>query len=95
MLGFEDEQEVSQFCQHYGFRVSESEVMLDRADYIEPETAWSPRRSINIIESKLLVTVGEVGVTNYTSIKPISPFWLFHHGFVLHMSDCVSVFPSL
>ncbi|KAH3816579.1 hypothetical protein DPMN_118097 [Dreissena polymorpha] len=59
MLGFEDEQEVSQFCQHYGFRVSESEVMLDRADYIEPETAWSPRRSINIIESKLLVTVGE------------------------------------
>ncbi|XP_052780533.1 germinal-center associated nuclear protein-like [Mya arenaria] len=58
MLAFEDEDEAATFCQHYGFQVTGTDVILDRSEYIDPESAWPPRRS-RLIELKCTVTPGE------------------------------------
>ena len=60
LLGFENEHEASDFCEHYGFMTEDGDVILDRNDYLEPEAAWLPRRSVQLIESKRMVSVGEV-----------------------------------
>ena len=60
LLGFENEQEASDFCQHYGFTVVDSDVILDRSEYLEPDAAWLPQRSVHLIESKRMISVGEV-----------------------------------
>ncbi|KAL4226945.1 Germinal-center associated nuclear protein [Mactra antiquata] len=78
LLGFENESEASEFCEHYGFHVTDNEVVLDRSEYIEPETAWSPRRSVSLIESRLMVTVGELmngrNFDGESILKPVSSF---------------------
>ena len=60
LLSFEDESEALEFCEYYGFNILDGEAILDRAEYIEPETAWPARRSRSLIESKLMLSVGEV-----------------------------------
>ena len=60
LLGFESEQEASDFAEHYGFIVEDACVILDKNDYVEPDTAWLARRSVHLIESKRMVSVGEV-----------------------------------
>ena len=60
LLGFENEQEASDFCQHYGFTVVDGDVILDRSEYLEPDAAWLPQRSVHLIESKRMISVGEV-----------------------------------
>ena len=62
MLAFEDEDEASQFCQYYSLQVTDTEVLLDRSAYLEPESAMATKRSINLIESRLRTTVGEVSI---------------------------------
>lgn len=61
ILCFESESEASDFCQHFGFLVTNcGELVLDKTKYIEPETAWAPRRAVNLIESRLKSSVGEL-----------------------------------
>ncbi|KAL3853116.1 hypothetical protein ACJMK2_016691 [Sinanodonta woodiana] len=63
VLAFELEEEARQFCHHYGFSVQsgpDGDVILDKNAYIEPETTWAPYRSVKLIESRLMVSPGEV-----------------------------------
>lgn len=59
-LGFESITQAAAFCRHYGFIVENSDVLLDRASFVEPETAPEPQRSITLVESKCMWTIGEV-----------------------------------
>ena len=59
-LGFEDKAEAAQFCDFYGLQANDSFVVIDKASYMDPEEKWPPRRSPNLIESKRMVSIGEV-----------------------------------
>ncbi|XP_045166422.2 germinal-center associated nuclear protein-like isoform X2 [Mercenaria mercenaria] len=78
LLGFESDSEATDFSQHYGFNVNDGEMVLDKAEYIEPDTAWLPVRSVSLIESKLMVSPGEFinGGTfrETTHLSPVSSF---------------------
>lgn len=63
-LGFESKIEARYFCKFHGLNVTEEFVVLDRTSYVEPEESWLPRRSQNIIESKLSSRISEVSITN-------------------------------
>ena len=62
-LAFETEDEASDFCQHYCLRVTEGQVAMDKA--VTPEVVFPRCRAVNLIESKLQVSVGEVGVVGW------------------------------
>ncbi|KAK3581304.1 hypothetical protein CHS0354_033043 [Potamilus streckersoni] len=81
VLAFELEEEARQFCHHYGFSVQsgpDGDVILDKNAYIEPETTWTPYRSVKLIESRLMVSPGEVmygeGFPSFTLHPPASSF---------------------
>lgn len=61
-MGFESITQAAAFCRHYGFIVENSDVLLDRASFVEPETAPEPQRSITLVESKCMWTIGEVSM---------------------------------
>ncbi|XP_076100154.1 germinal-center associated nuclear protein-like isoform X3 [Mytilus galloprovincialis] len=69
-LGFESKIEARYFCKFHGLNVTEEFVVLDRTSYVEPEESWLPRRSQNIIESKLSSRIGEV--MNGEPLLPLS-----------------------
>ncbi|XP_048239016.1 germinal-center associated nuclear protein-like isoform X4 [Haliotis rufescens] len=60
ILSFDDVNEAAAFCSFYGLRVADSAVVLDKNSLMVPESAYSPRRAITLIESKRMVPVGEV-----------------------------------
>ncbi|CAC5393662.1 unnamed protein product [Mytilus coruscus] len=70
-LGFDSKIEARYFCKFHGLNVTEEIVVLDRTSYVEPEESWLPRRSQNIIESKLRCSIGEV-----MNGEPLLPFSL-------------------
>lgn len=59
-LGFESIFEAKAFCEHYGLTVNGDCVTLDKSAYIEPEASWTAFRAEQLIESKRIISVGEV-----------------------------------
>ncbi|KAL5015301.1 hypothetical protein ScPMuIL_009571 [Solemya velum] len=59
VLSFETRNESRLFCCHFGLSASEDEVKLLRGALIEPEEKWPPRRAVDLVESKRMVSVGE------------------------------------
>ena len=60
LLSFESGEEAREFCAYYGLRAQGSDLVLDRAAYVEPETSIPSWRAISLVESKRLVSVGQV-----------------------------------
>ncbi len=60
ILAFDGEQEAENFCQHHGIRVEAGHVVMDKSRFIQPESAFGITRAINIVESKMVGSVGEV-----------------------------------
>lgn len=61
LLKFESVEMAQNFLEHYGLRVGEGCVLLEKGAYINPEAKFPPQRATMLIESKLTTTVGEVG----------------------------------
>eukprot|EP00794_Sanderia_malayensis_P011995 gene11995-13233_t len=59
LFAIDEEDEVSEFCQHYGMTVDEGLVYFSKSSYEEPETNFLPVRS-GTIERKRTCTIGEV-----------------------------------
>ncbi|XP_060080534.1 germinal-center associated nuclear protein-like [Ylistrum balloti] len=70
ILAFENSSEAADFCQFYGLRANTSTVILNRSDFIQPENNWLPRRAERLIESKRLISIGEV--INGAALPPLS-----------------------
>ncbi|XP_033745006.1 LOW QUALITY PROTEIN: germinal-center associated nuclear protein-like [Pecten maximus] len=70
ILAFENSSEAADFCQFYGLRANTSTVILNRSDFIQPENNWLPRRAERLIESKRLVSIGEV--INGAALSPVN-----------------------
>lgn len=60
MLAFENESEAGEFCSFHGLTVFEGCVHFSRSSFIEPETRFSVKRALKLIESKRNSSVGEV-----------------------------------
>lgn len=59
-LGFEDDLEAKDFCEHHGVNFTTDCQIVDRARFVDPEVAFTPRRALNLIHSKLTTTLAEV-----------------------------------
>ncbi|ESP01125.1 hypothetical protein LOTGIDRAFT_139852, partial [Lottia gigantea] len=62
IFSFENVLEAERFCSYYGFISKDEYVTIDSRDFMEPEVSVPPTRSISLIESKLLVPVGQVRI---------------------------------
>lgn len=60
LLVFESEEDVQGFCSYYGLRTEGSDLILDRSTYVEPESSIPMWRACGLVESKCMVSVGEV-----------------------------------
>ena len=60
ILAFESLDEAAQFCRHHGLQITQELLTVDRSSFVRPETAIGAVRAMNIIESKLTVSPGEV-----------------------------------
>ena len=60
LLVFESEEDVREFCAYYGLLTEGSDLILDRSTYVEPESSIPMWRACGLVESKLMVSVGEV-----------------------------------
>ncbi|XP_021362693.1 germinal-center associated nuclear protein-like isoform X2 [Mizuhopecten yessoensis] len=69
ILAFENNTEAAEFCKFYGLRANNSAVILNRSNLIQPENNWLPRRAERLIESKRLVSIGEV--INGEALQPV------------------------
>ena len=76
MLHFEDDNEATNFLQHYG--INDVSSSLSRDGFIEPESSLPVTRSPQLVEGKRTTTLGEVvhGATllNSTLPEPTSSF---------------------
>lgn len=60
LLAFESEQQVVAFCAYYGLKTDGPDLVLNRSAYIEPEGSIPASRAQGMVESKRLVSIGEV-----------------------------------
>ena len=61
LLGFEDGEQVENFCDHYCLTVEGDEIVMDAQAFLEPESSIPETRSPTLVEAKRSVSVGEVG----------------------------------
>ena len=71
LLAFEDEDQAGEFCQHHGLSVQDQSVVLDRAMWIDPETAFPTKRAQVVIESKQARIDFSINVTLFVIISLI------------------------
>ncbi|XP_070193610.1 germinal-center associated nuclear protein-like isoform X2 [Littorina saxatilis] len=69
LLAFEREEEVREFCAYYGLLADGPDLALDRSAYIEPESSIPAWRAVGLVESKRIVSVGEV--INGKALEPL------------------------
>ena len=65
ILAFENEDEASEFCEHYGFFCEDGKVFLERNAFIMPESSLARHRSTLLVESKQGGSAGEVRINRY------------------------------
>lgn len=70
LLVFENESEVREFCSYYGLLSEGTDLVLDRSMYVEPESSIPSWRAQGLVESKQMVSVGEL--INGAQLPPVN-----------------------
>ena len=73
LLVFENEEDVREFCSYYSLRTEGSDLILDRSTYVEPESSIPMWRACGLVESKCMVSVGEVRCWRDLKVKVRDP----------------------
>jgi len=61
LLAFDEATEAREFCEHHGLTVtSDGLIHMGKAGFVDPETAFPPHRSVQLIDSKQTLSLGEV-----------------------------------
>lgn len=60
---FEDAAEARELCEHHGLTVTDDGLIhMGKTGFIDPETAFPPRRALQLINGKQTTSLGEVRV---------------------------------
>jgi len=67
---FEDATEARELCEHHGLTVTDDGLIhMGRTGFIDPETAFSPRRALQLINGKQTASLGEVCISFFTGLE--------------------------